>query len=795
MLVVGSYRSDELYPRVPMREWRSHLLRQRLAEEARLPRLEPQQTAAMATLLLGGELPPPTRLVKELHRRSDGIPLHVEELLGAMLEGGRARASAGSVLPDTLADAVLRRAELLTPAARESAVAAAVIGRSFDLELLSDIQGIPADAVGRALAELEQRYFVVRAPEGWYEFRHALLSDALEASLDPATARDLHHRVADAIARRPEVGDDAFLSAHFELAGVPDRAFLHARVAAARAAALSSHLEALDLVQRAMRTRRPDLPPREHAALLRAVAAEEAATDANAAASEHLAEARAMLQRAGDSIAAAELLPPLVAARHLLGEGLEVRSRMLAEEIRALEARDAAPPAGTRGRLLAALSAAYMLDRRLDEAIAHGQEALALAEADGDGPTMLHVRATVGSCLIFAGRIEDGFTMLEGAVRQARGDRREAEAARAYRMIGSSCSMVVEYDRAEVWLREGIEYAERTEQWNHRHYMAAHLGHVAWATGDWETAEPLAEQALADGRGGITTTITALHVRGFLAMGRGDGAAATAALAEARRLGEEMRELQRHAPAVWGLAEVALLDGRAAEAVALTEYGLHASREVRDAAYLFPFLVTGTRARLDLGAAHDAESWLRTVRAELEARSIPGTLPAIAHATGLLALAQGRTGAARLALGEALEGWRARRRWWEATWAALDLARCLHRSNRPAQAAVLAAEAVAAADRVGAAPLLERARNFERRLRGRGMGAEAWAPLSTREFDVARLIARGLTNRQIAEELSIAPKTVAAHVEHILGRLGAARRAEIAAWVAAIEADDPAARS
>src|SRR6185369_11502416 len=39
MMVIGTYRSDELYPRVPMRDWRSHLLTQRLAEEARLSRL------------------------------------------------------------------------------------------------------------------------------------------------------------------------------------------------------------------------------------------------------------------------------------------------------------------------------------------------------------------------------------------------------------------------------------------------------------------------------------------------------------------------------------------------------------------------------------------------------------------------------------------------------------------------------------------------------------------------------------------------------------------------------------
>ena len=98
----------------------------------------------------------------------------------------------------------------------------------------------------------------------------------------------------------------------------------------------------------------------------------------------------------------------------------------------------------------------------------------------------------------------------------------EAEAARGYRMVGSSASELMEYDRAERWLTEGVRYAENAELWNHRHYMAAHLAHVQWATGQWDAAARTAQGALADGRGGITTRITAQYVLGYLAMGRGD---------------------------------------------------------------------------------------------------------------------------------------------------------------------------------------------------------------------------------------------------------------------------------
>jgi DNA-binding NarL/FixJ family response regulator len=56
--------------------------------------------------------------------------------------------------------------------------------------------------------------------------------------------------------------------------------------------------------------------------------------------------------------------------------------------------------------------------------------------------------------------------------------------------------------------------------------------------------------------------------------------------------------------------------------------------------------------------------------------------------------------------------------------------------------------------------------------------------LGKREADVARLVAGGLTNKQIGVRLFISERTVASHVRSILNKLGANSRAQIAAWVA-----------
>lgn len=154
-------------------------------------------------------------------------------------------------------------------------------------------------------------------------------------------------------------------------------------------------------------------------------------------------------------------------------------------------------------------------------------------------------------------------------------------------MMGSCASVLVEYDRGLRWLRDGIAYAERTERFNDRHYMTAHLARVLWAIGDWPAAAVRARHALADGRGGITTRITALHVLGYLAL-----------------VGKDWSTANTH------LAEVSLHSGDARAAASFCERGFSESAAVDDAAYLFPYLVTGARAYLALDDLAGARSWV-----------------------------------------------------------------------------------------------------------------------------------------------------------------------------------------
>ena len=577
-MIAATYRSDEMFSGTPLARWRARLLEQRLAEEVRLPRLARERTAELAETLMGAV--PSSEYVDELQVRSEGIPLYIEELIA----GG-----ASLSVPETVTEAVRSRMEELAPASRELVTAASVIGCAFSLDLLMAV--VPADpqTVDDSLVELQGRHFIVGNNEQSddFDFRHALIRDAIYSEVPPNRRRALHAAIAHA--SQDAGARDAYISEQYERAHLPADAYRHAKLAAESARHASAHREAAALFSRALRTAPDSTPARETAYLHSRLGIELAAIDDDAGAAEHLEEAVRRYLELGDIAEAANHVPNIMDARHGLGEGLELNVARANEAIGWMDELPDGGPRAVRAGLYSSLSAAYMLDRRLDEALSFGERAAALAVDPDARCDRLDIAMTLGPVLAFAGRLDEGWRMLEDAIAEASapGTEFEVEAARGHRMIGSSASMLVEYGVAEEWIQQGLAVTAATERWNDHHYLRAHLAHVLWATGRLDDAEREALRALADGHG-ITTEITARHVLGYVAMARGANELATEHLERARELGSQLNELQRIAPALWGLAELAVLDGRFADAVALSEEGYAASDAVTDAAYLFP---------------------------------------------------------------------------------------------------------------------------------------------------------------------------------------------------------------
>ncbi len=787
VLLVGAYRTDELPTGTILREWRARLLTQRMAEEARLAPLTFDQTALMTTLILSTGLPAPREVVAAVHERTDGIPLHIEELLGALGDEARSdgRAIREATVPATIEDAVLARFERLSPDGKAVAQAGAVIGRCFVPEVLAGVMDLPPPALEAPLRELvDQAFLEPPGVRGLFDYRHQLLRDVLYRSIPADALRRLHARAGE-FGAQLEGASEIHASVHFERAGLRAQAF-RAAVSGARAASkLSSHRESFELYRRAVDNMPTDLNLSEQGALYEAYSDEAGAVEENEITERAARTARERYLEAVRPLEAARMIINLASVTRREARPIEQGVQLTTQALAELEPLPITPARESVRSILLIVRCALLLDSmNLDAAREAANASREAARAADDAAGLIDSGGRLGLVNVLAGDVDAGLTAITRAAREARDAGFEDVGVTAYRDAATMAARVMDYRSAEDSLREGMRYADAIEQSHCRHIMGATSALVAWADGRWDDAIAVGEQELAD-RGCIRGALGSRVALGFVALGRGEIDRARSLLDKALAAGERSGTVDLTLPALWGLAETDVLAGEPAAAIDGCSAAFELATRVGERALLAPFAVTGVRANLAAGLPGAAERWAASVTDFLEPWSSV-VRPAIDHANGLARLAAGSVGIAREALEAAVSGWDERNRIWESTWARLDLAGCLLRANRFAEAVAHLATARETATRLQSTPLLARIEELDRVAHRHGSLDEPWRPLTSREFEVARLIADGMTNGEIAGELSIAPKTASAHVEHILAKLGVARRAEVAAWVATV---------
>jgi len=171
-----------------------------------LGRLGPVDAARMAVVCVGAASLP-GEVQSLVARRAEGLPFLVEEVLasligdGALVErDGRWDAAdlTGTPVPGTFAGAVRRRLGGLDAASRQVISAAAVLGRRFDWPVLGPVTGLPDDAVVAALRQ-GVGLQVFAADGDAFRFRHALTHEAVLAGLLPPERALLAGRALAAI--------------------------------------------------------------------------------------------------------------------------------------------------------------------------------------------------------------------------------------------------------------------------------------------------------------------------------------------------------------------------------------------------------------------------------------------------------------------------------------------------------------------------------------------------------------------------------------------------------------------
>jgi LuxR family transcriptional regulator, maltose regulon positive regulatory protein len=489
------------------------------------------------------------------------------------------------------------------------------------------------------------------------------------------------------------------------------------------------------------------------------------------AAIESRERAYALRSERGDTLEAARLAGFLawdysvLRGKQAVANGWLQRARRLAEEIE---------PSAEHA-WLPLIEASFHLDTDAQAVLRLSTEAGEHARSFGALDIEMTARTLQGLALVSLGRVDEGSRLLdEGTTAATAGELHDPIS------IGSCCcNMIIacersrDYDRAGQWCERLEALCERTGQRPLLALCRAHHGTVLTVRGEWPEAEAELEWA----SGELSTLRPA--VAGY----------AQARFADLRR----RQGRYQHARELLSMAENHVLVPLVNAALALDQddpagAAAHAARfldryEGGLPVETAPGLELLVCARAVLGypdSAREAYEQLRQISSRV------GTTAARAgerSCAAAIAAAEADWETARLALEDAVELYRSSPAPLEAARARIDLARALEALEQPDRALEQALAASDVFEELGAAREAARAGKVIAALGGR-TAALRRAGLTSREIEVLRLVAEGLSNRQLAERLILSEHTVHRHLANVYAKLGVSSRAAAVALVA-----------
>ena len=774
----------------------------RLSAEASAERVDLHGLSAdaVADLLRAAGLPASDEQVDEVCSETDGNPFLVQEVARMLAE----RRGPGSV-PGRVADATAYRLAQVSQSARALLHTAAVAGNSFSVGVLARMLGVPVLSLLGPLDECRAAGFLAAGDQpGDHRFSHALVRSAVAARLSAEEQRRLHTAAADAIEALYEGRlrlHLAEVARHRVEASLPGdladrgRAVTACEAAADVAAEALAFEDAVRLYRQALLVGGEEIGEAARNRLELALAtvlqlsgdlagAQETATRVGRRAErrrDRLGLARTALAMEATGVPGWDGEICRVCEQALAGDDLpdDLRARVSARYAQALVYRGEYDRAGPVSRQALAAAGSSADPAVLVDALRARQLACCapegLAERTVLAGRMLEAAGALGSARAeMWGRLWRIDTLFEtGQLRLIQReltdlgsclDRFEGPAGRWHQLnAGATLALATgRFAEAARLAREGFKLFS---DMGHPAAIGAlcvilsqsalHIGLDQSGLAEAFSLVPAQLQPEAvDTTQGVATIFPALTLT-MIRLSRGDRAGAEAAYALAGPIRSwapspamRMSAWGHALPVAIGLAradDIEFLAGRFEPF-----RGQHAANGAGAGVYMGP-------VELQLGLAAAALGHLDRAAADL------ATAVSICDHNG----ARGYAVQARVELAAAL----ARRQ------APGDLAR-----------AVVTLDAAAGdAGQLGMVPFTERIRQLRARLPAT---AAARTPLSPRELEVARLVARGLTNKQIGAALYVSERTAENHVRHIMVKLGFSSRSQIAAWSSELPAAD-----
>lgn len=783
LALVLTYRAEDVNSPASLTKALSHSSTDAYRARIELPPLSHEEVRALICAVLAVENVSES-LAHQLHERTAGIPLVVEEVLSLLPDRGALapleRPSLSSELealpvPPTIRDCVLARFGSLSADARVMARAAAVLANPVGEDLVRKAAGLPSARARNGLTEALGTGLLMEKGTALYAFRHALAARAVYEEIPGPERGWLHLQAARALETSNAPFPLAEIAHHFKEADRPRQWTRYAEAAAKSAHSAGDDASAVQLLEEILST-----PSLGRAARVRMAA--ELGTAALYSVAPH--RAIALLQRTLDEEpltagVRGELRFSLCRLRFHVGDAGTWREQM----VNAVDELRRRPELATRAMINLA-QPARLTEDNLNEHLAWLERALEAAKHQEDPAAHIAVKAQRAAILLTIGD-PAGWTAVKAIPTTGSSAEERLQLVRGYHSLSQAALDLGYVRRAEAFLRRAEEVHRGLDHAWWKLWLACTRASIDWALGHWEGLYAETRTLVASTAGTPGASLEEHIVLGSLLLSRGDLEDADRSLTSTLTAAQGALWVPPIVAASGQLARIHLTRGNVEAAGDVAAVGLDAVKRKALwpwAAKVAPAAVDALLAQGDRSAADDiTEEFTNGLRK----RDAPAARAALAFCNGALAEADSRHAAAGRSFARAERMWRGLPRPYEAAQAQERRAACLL-CQRDERGGTLLIEALKTFETLGAGWDAARVR-IQLKSHGvtlpyplRGGRRRYGRKLSPREADVARLAGMGWTNRDIADELFISPHTVAGHVSSARRKVGAASRQALA---------------
>jgi DNA-binding CsgD family transcriptional regulator/tetratricopeptide (TPR) repeat protein len=746
-------------------------LRQEGAQTIALGRLAEEAVGRLAADVLGAQ---PDQFILEHLSEAGGSPFLVVETLLGLQEEGQVRIVDGRAeqidrqRPRRVSERMRERLGRLSDEASDAVTVSASLGRTFTFDELARTLGRPASELLGPVGELLDANLLVER-DAKLAFWHDLTREAVRASV-PATARRALDRQAAGVLLEAGALPAEVAVQLAESAQPGDEVAIETLLEAAKALVTTDPETAARFGRRAL-----EIAPSHHPRRGEIVGTTAIALHIAGNSDEAIAFADHALRETLPAEQEAEVRLS-IAGMFAISPNVRAAAGRLALDLPDL-------PGILRTRHLASLSHNLVTAGRFEEArVAIGDARAALGSID-DARASFTLRTAESAQEYADGRFETSFEVITAAHREGLFAGDDQRLRLVHMWEGELLSVLDRYDEAFAIAADGLAAAQRDRQgWAYQMFDTWH-GRMLLRTG--RLSEAL---AVLDGRFALedgTHAAAVLDAAGIVALGR--LTIHTGDVRQARRLREVARVMLAGGPATvrghasWLLALFATAEGDHDTAGGL----LRAPRDSGERPVLprFPLDIADEvhLARIALATKDDELAQLALDNSGRRTSLNPGiaSIAAVAaHVRGLLEPSHAR-------LAEAVDLFERTPRRLELASAVEDLGGASIATDRDGAVETLG-HSLALYTEVGATWDARRVRSrlrelgVRRRLDTAEPETEGWGALTASELSVARLVAEGLTNREVAERLFVSPHTVNSHLRHVFTKLGINSRVELA---------------